>query len=140
MNKISARKEAIIDKMMCLAYPIRVICEVAEVSRNTVLVRRAPMVHCRGFWFVNCPCGKPVIDPDTDHFHDQEPCARRARRNRLLLRIVRGKRQPKPKVKLTADPGQYVSAGRPVVPTSKQALRDALAEAVRNTANLHADE
>lgn len=92
MNKISARKEAIIDKMMCLAYPVRVIAEVAEVNRGTVLDRRAPMVYGRGFWFVNCPCGKPVIGPDTDHFHDMEPCARRSRRSRLLLRVVRSRR------------------------------------------------
>lgn len=93
MNKISADKEFLIDRMMVLAYPIRVIAEVADVSRNTVQVRREPMVYGRGFWFVICPCGKPVIHPDTDHFHDQEPCKRRARRNRLLLRIVRKKRR-----------------------------------------------
>lgn len=93
MNKISDQQEAIIDKMMCRAYPVRVICEVAQVSRNTVLVRRAPMVYGRGFWFVNCPCGKAVIDPDTDHFHDMEPCQRRVRRSRLLLRIVRARRK-----------------------------------------------
>lgn len=91
MNKISERKELLIDKMMCLAYPIRVICEVAQVSRNTVQTRRAPMVYGGGFHLVNCPCGKPVIDP-TDHFHDMEPCERRQRRSRLLLRIVRNKR------------------------------------------------
>lgn len=94
MNKISDRQEVIIDKMMCLAYPIRVICEVAGVSRNTVQTRCAPMVYGRGFWFVNCPCGKAVIDPDTDHFHDIEPCKRRTRRTRLLLRIVRRKKRP----------------------------------------------
>lgn len=93
MNKLSDRKEYIIDKMICLAYPIRVICEVARVSRNSVQARRNPMVWHRGFWFVNCPCGKPVIDPDTEHFHDQEPCARRRRRTRLLLRIVRRARR-----------------------------------------------
>jgi hypothetical protein len=134
MNKISARKEAIIDRMMCLAYPIRVICEVVEVSRNTVQVRRGPMVYGRGFWFVRCPCGKWVIDPDTDHFHDQEPCKRRARRNRLLLRLVRNKRAPtvKERIKLTANCGQYIPVGRPPE-SSKQALRDMLAEAVCNT-------
>lgn len=100
MNKISEQQEAIIDKMMCLAYPIRVIAEVAQVSRQTVQVRREPMVYGRGFWFVTCPCGKSVIDPDTDHFHDIEPCERRQRRNRLLLRIVRGKRQPRGPQKL----------------------------------------
>lgn len=100
MNKISDRQEFIIDKMMCLAYPIRVICEVANVSRNTVQLRRSPMVYGRGFWFVNCPCGKPVIDPDTDHFHDMEPCERRRRRSRLLLRIVQRNREPKPKTRL----------------------------------------
>lgn len=135
MNKISDRQEFIIDKMMCLAYPIRVIAEVAQVSRNSVQVRRNPMVYGRGFWFVNCPCGKAVIDPKTDHFHDMEPCQRRSRRTRLLLRIIRGKRtKTKAKLKLSADAGQYVSADRPVVPSSKQALRDMLAEAVRNTA------
>ena len=92
MNKISAQKEAIIDKMICLAYPVRVIAEVAQVSRDTVQTRRNPMVWNRGYWFVTCPCGKSVIDPDTDHFHDMEPCERRRRRNRLLLRIVRSKR------------------------------------------------
>lgn len=92
MNKISAEKEAVIDRMICEAYPIRVIAEVAQVSRNAIQVRRSPMVWNRGFWFVNCPCGKAVIDPDTDHFHDQEPCKRRSRRNRLLLRIIRAKR------------------------------------------------
>lgn len=91
MNKISADKEFLIDRMMVLAYPIRVIAEVAQVSRNTVQVRRNQMVYGRGFWFVICPCGKPVIDPDTEHFHDQEPCPRRSRRNRLLLRLVRKK-------------------------------------------------
>lgn len=108
MNKISERQEAIIDKMMCLAYPIRIICEVAQVSRNTVQVRRAPMVYSRGFWFVNCPCGKPVIDPDTDHSHDVEPCERRRRRSRLLLKIVRGKRRKKTPIKLSmATPSLY---------------------------------
>lgn len=102
MNKISARQEDVIDKMMCLAYPIRVICEVANVSKNTVQIRRAPMVYGRGFWFVNCPCGRPVIDPDTDHFHDIEPCARRSRRTRLLLRIIRNKMAP-PKDQITPD-------------------------------------
>lgn len=92
MNKLSADKEELLDRMMCMAYPVRVIAEVGQVSRNAILVRRAPMVYGRGFWFVNCPCGKPVIDPDTDHFHDQEPCARRSRRSRLLLKIVRAKR------------------------------------------------
>lgn len=92
MNKISDQQEALIDKMMCLAYPIRVTAEVAQVSRQTVQTRHNPMVWCRGFWFVQCPCGKPVIDPDTDHFHAPEPCRRRARRSRLLLRIVRAKR------------------------------------------------
>lgn len=95
MNKLSAEKEVIIDKMLCLAYPIRVIAEVAQVSRNAVQYRRSPMVYGRGFWFVTCPCGKAVIDPDTDHFHDMEPCARRVRRTRLLLRIVRSKRGTK---------------------------------------------
>lgn len=91
MNKLSADKEALIDRMICLAYPVRVISEVAGVSRNAIQVRRNPMVWHRGFWFVSCPCGKLVIDPDTDHFHDQEPCKRRQRRNRLLLKIVRAK-------------------------------------------------
>ena len=94
MNNLSQAKEDLIDRMICLAYPIRVICEVAQVSRQTVQVRRSPMVWHRGFWFVYCPCGKAVIDPDTEHFHDQEPCARRGRRNRLLLRIIRSKRTP----------------------------------------------
>lgn len=92
MNKLSEGKEALIDRMMVLAYPIRVIAEVAQVSRNSVQVRRSPMVWHRGFWFVNCPCGKPVIDPHTEHFHDQEPCERRQRRSRLLLRMVRKQR------------------------------------------------
>jgi hypothetical protein len=92
MNKLPPEKEELIDRMICMAYPIRLIREVANVSRNSVLVRRAPMVYNRGFWFVNCPCGKPVINPDTDHFHDMEPCQRRRRRNRLLLKIVRAKR------------------------------------------------
>lgn len=131
MNKLSDRKEFLIDKMLCLAYSVRIIAEVVQVSRATVQKRRAPMVYGRGFWFVNCPCGKPVIDPDTDRFHDQEPCARRARRNRLLLRMVR--RAPKPKLKLSAIPEQYVSADRPVIPAEKQALRNMLADAVRNT-------
>ena len=113
MNKISARQEAIIDKMMCLAYPIRIICEVAQVSRNTVQGRRAPMVYGRGFWFVTCPCGKPVIDSNTDHFHDMEPCERRRRRSRLLLRIVRGKRRRKEPIKLSAaTPSLYEIARR----------------------------
>jgi len=96
MNKLPADKEELIDRMMCAAYSIRVICEIAQVSRNSVQVRRNPMVYGRGFWFVNCPCGKPVIDPDTDHFHDREPCERRSRRNRLLLKIIRAKRQQTP--------------------------------------------
>lgn len=91
-NKLSKDKEDLIDRMICLAYSVRVISEVAGVSRGAVQARRNPMVWHRGFWFVICPCGKPVIDPDTDHFHDQEPCRRRSRRNRLLLRIVRKKR------------------------------------------------
>lgn len=95
MNRISAEKETLIDRMICTAYPIRVICEVAQVSRNTVQVRRDPMVWSGGFWFVNCPCGKAVIDPDTDHVHDKEPCKRRSRRNRLLLKIVRTNRKQK---------------------------------------------
>lgn len=102
MNKLSDRKEFLIDKMICLAYPIRVICEVVQVSRGAVQIRRSPMVYGRGFWLVNCPCGKPVIDPDTDHFHDIEPCARRKRRTRLLLRIVRRKRKSKEKPRLSA--------------------------------------
>lgn len=89
MNRLSEQKEELIDRMICLAYPIRVIAEIAGVSRNAILVRRNPMIVNRGFWFVNCPCGKPVIDPDTDHFHDQEPCRRRQRRNRLLRKIIR---------------------------------------------------
>ncbi len=133
MNKLSDRKEYLIDKMMCLAYPVRVIAEVAQVSRQSVLKRRMPMVYGRGFWFVNCPCGKPVIDPDTDHFHDIEPCKRRSRRTRLLLRIVRRNRAPKPKLKLSAIPEQYVSADRPAISSEKQALQNMLAEAVRNT-------
>lgn len=96
MNRIPAEKEALIDRMICSAYSVRVICEVAQVARNTVQERRNPMVWCRGYWFVDCPCGKPVIDPHTDHFHDQEPCKRRTRRSRLLLRIVRAKRQQTP--------------------------------------------
>ncbi len=92
MNKISAEKEALIDRMICEAYPIRVICEIAQVSRNTVQVRRSPMIWHRGFWFVYCSCGKAVIDPDTEYSHDKEPCARRTRRNRLLLKIIRNKR------------------------------------------------
>lgn len=100
MNRLSDRKEFLIDKMLCLAYSVRVIAEVVQVNRKTVQERRWPLVYGRGFWFVDCPCGKPVIDPDTDHFHDQEPCARRARRNRLLLRIVRNGRKPKEKPRL----------------------------------------
>lgn len=104
MNKLSDQKEALIDKMICLAYPIRVIAEVAEVSRTAVQVRRDPMVWCRGFWFVTCPCGKAAIDPDTDHFHYSEMCGRRERRSRLLLRIVRNKRQRRNRpIKLGAD-------------------------------------
>lgn len=97
MNKLSPAKDAIIDKMICLAYPERVISEVAQVSRNAIQARRNPMVWNRGFWFVTCPCGKPVIDPNTDHFHDMERCSRRERRSRLLLRIVRNKRNPRRK-------------------------------------------
>ncbi len=100
MNRISDRKEYLIDKMICLSYSVRVIAEIVQVSRNTVQMRRNPMVWHRGFWFVYCPCGKPVIDPDTDQFHDQVPCARRIRRNRLLLRIVRRQRAPKEKPRL----------------------------------------
>ena len=133
MNKLSAEKDALIDRMLCLAYPIRVIREVAQVSRNSVLVRRSQLVYGRGLCFVSCPCGKPVIDWDTDHFHDIEPCERRVRRSRLLLSIIRRKRVPKTKIKLSAVVDQYVSADRPVIPASKQALRDMLAEAVRNT-------
>lgn len=138
MNKLSDQKEAIIDKMICLAYSIRVIAEVAQVSRNAVLARREPMVYGRGFWFTFCPCGKRVIDPDTDHFHGIEPCERRERRSRLLLRLVRKRRQPvaKPVVKLQANFDQYVPVDRPPIPTSKLELRDMLAQAARNTAKL----
>lgn len=108
MHQISQRQEDVIDKMMCLAYPIRVIAEVAQVSRQTVQIRRSPMVYGRGFWFVNCPCGKAVIDPDTDHFHDIEPCERRSRRNRLLLRIIRAKRATKKPIKLGANTPSYM--------------------------------
>lgn len=109
MHRISDRQEAIIDKMMCLAYPIRVIAEVAQVSRQTVQLRRHPMVYGRGFWFVDCPCGKPVIDPDTDHFHDIEPCERRSRRSRLLLHIVRKRRNKRP-IKLDANTPSWLES------------------------------
>lgn len=124
MNRISPEQETVIDRMMFLGYPIRVIAEIAQVSRQTVQVRREPMVYGRGFWFVICACGKPVIDPDTDHFHDQEPCKRRARRNRLLLRIVRKGRslagsRPGNKLSGTPDPAKEMDTlSGPQVKTS----------------------
>ena len=102
MNRLSDRKEHLIDKMLCLAYSTRIISEVVLVSRAAVQKRRAPLIYGGAFSFISCPCGKDVQDWDTVAWHDQVPCARRARRNRLLLRIVRRQREPKEKPRLSA--------------------------------------
>lgn len=108
MNRLSDRKEFLIDKMLCLAYSVRTIAEVVQVSRKTVQDRRAPLVWGGAFGLIDCPCGKTVQDWDSGAWHDQEPCARRARRNRLLLRIVRNQRKPKEKPRLSmSTPSLY---------------------------------
>ena len=98
MNRISDRQEEVIDRMLVFAYPIRVICEVAQVARQTVQTRREPLKYSGAMEFCYCPCGEPVMKVADDGYlyrdddHSIKPCARRLRRSRLLLRMVRTRR------------------------------------------------
>ena len=94
MNKISDKQEYLIDRMLVKGYPIRVICEVAKVSRRTVQTRRDPLTWSGALGICYCACGEPLQyiaangernDPRPDH--ERVPCKKRQRRSRLLLRF-----------------------------------------------------
>ena len=84
--------------MLGLGYPIRVICKVAKVARQTVQTRREPLKYGGVFVDLYCVCGEPIMKEREDGYlyreddHSIKPCARRARRSRLLLRIVKNYR------------------------------------------------
>lgn len=83
VNQIDPERFRIMDKMLMSGYPIRVICQVAAVAKGTVQRHRYYLTETGALDSCRCPCGKPLATA-----HDIEPCERRSRRTRLLLRIV----------------------------------------------------
>lgn len=95
MNRIAPWQEDLLDRMLVRGYPIRVICEAAQVSRQTVQARRNVLKFSGALCFCHCACGADLFPWRDDGWirngddHLRKPCAKRRRRSYRLLRRLR---------------------------------------------------
>ncbi len=90
MNVLPPEKDIAIRRMLLRAYSARVIAEACGVNRESVLVRRDELRE--ELLYVRCPCGRPLYDLEAEEAHVTVPCPKKIRRNRLLLKMIRSKR------------------------------------------------